>query len=99
VLNTGHRRGGKASCCVGQGANITFREKKRFALHHAELIFDAHLRERVRREAHKNLTDKSLINIIILFAENTSTPTLIFQFFPRSFQRSFAVPPVATHCE
>ncbi|MGA8678828.1 MAG: DUF3631 domain-containing protein, partial [Candidatus Acidiferrales bacterium] len=23
VLNTGHRRGGEASCCVGQGANIT----------------------------------------------------------------------------
>jgi hypothetical protein len=26
VLNTGHRRGGKASCCVGQGANITCKD-------------------------------------------------------------------------
>jgi Protein of unknown function (DUF3631)/Bifunctional DNA primase/polymerase, N-terminal/Primase C terminal 1 (PriCT-1) len=26
VLNTGHRRGGQASCCAGQGANITFRD-------------------------------------------------------------------------
>jgi hypothetical protein len=26
VLNTGHRRGGQASCCVGQGANITFKD-------------------------------------------------------------------------
>lgn len=26
VLNTGHRRGGQASCCVGQGANISFKD-------------------------------------------------------------------------
>ena len=26
VLNTGHRRGGHASCCVGQGVNITFKD-------------------------------------------------------------------------
>jgi hypothetical protein len=26
VLNTGHRRGGTASCCVGQCANITFKD-------------------------------------------------------------------------
>jgi hypothetical protein len=26
VLNTGHRRGGKASCCVGQGQNTSFRD-------------------------------------------------------------------------
>jgi 5S rRNA maturation endonuclease (ribonuclease M5) len=26
VLNTGHRRSGKASCCVGQGANIDFKD-------------------------------------------------------------------------
>jgi hypothetical protein len=26
VLNTGHRRGGSASCCVGKGANVTFRD-------------------------------------------------------------------------
>jgi hypothetical protein len=31
VLNTGHRRGGKASCCVGQGANITFRDFSTFS--------------------------------------------------------------------
>ncbi len=30
VLNTGHRRGGKASCCVGQGANISFRDFSTF---------------------------------------------------------------------
>jgi hypothetical protein len=30
VLNTGHRRGGKASCCVGQGANITFQDFSTF---------------------------------------------------------------------
>ena len=30
VLNTGHRNGGKASCCVGQGANITFRDFSTF---------------------------------------------------------------------
>jgi hypothetical protein len=30
VLNTGHRDGGKASCCVGQGANITFRDFSTF---------------------------------------------------------------------
>lgn len=26
ILNTGHRRGGQASCCVGQGANISFKD-------------------------------------------------------------------------
>jgi hypothetical protein len=26
VLDTGHRRGGAASCCVGQGANISYRD-------------------------------------------------------------------------
>jgi len=26
VLNTGHRRGGAASCCVGQGTNLSFRD-------------------------------------------------------------------------
>ena len=26
VLNTGHRRGGKASCCVGQGQNTSYRD-------------------------------------------------------------------------
>jgi hypothetical protein len=26
ILNTGHREDGKASCCVGQGANITFKD-------------------------------------------------------------------------
>jgi hypothetical protein len=26
VLNTGYRRGGKASCCVGQGANTSYRD-------------------------------------------------------------------------
>lgn len=30
VLNTGHRRGGTASCCVGQGANITFKDFSTF---------------------------------------------------------------------
>jgi hypothetical protein len=30
VLNTGYRRDGKASCCVGQGANITFRDFSTF---------------------------------------------------------------------
>ena len=30
VLNTGHRRGGKASCCVGQGANITYKDFSTF---------------------------------------------------------------------
>ena len=30
VLNTGHRRGGKASCCAGQGANISFRDFSTF---------------------------------------------------------------------
>ena len=31
VLNTGHRRGGKASCCVGQGAAITFKDFSTFS--------------------------------------------------------------------
>ena len=30
VLNTGHRRGGRASCCVGQGADISFRDFSTF---------------------------------------------------------------------
>jgi hypothetical protein len=30
VLNTGHRRGGQASCCVGQGSGITFRDFQTF---------------------------------------------------------------------
>ena len=30
VLNTGHRRGGTASCCVGQGANIGFKDFSTF---------------------------------------------------------------------
>jgi len=30
VLNTGHRRGGTASCCVGQGANISFKDFSTF---------------------------------------------------------------------
>jgi hypothetical protein len=30
VLNTGHRKGGKASCCVGQGTNTTFRDFSTF---------------------------------------------------------------------
>jgi hypothetical protein len=30
VLNTGHRRGGKASLCVGQGANISFKDFETF---------------------------------------------------------------------
>lgn len=30
VLNTGHRRGGKASCCVGQGAATTFKDFSTF---------------------------------------------------------------------
>ena len=31
VLNTGYRRGGKASCCVGQGANITYQDFATFS--------------------------------------------------------------------
>jgi len=30
VLNTGHRRGGTSSCCVGQGASITFKDFSTF---------------------------------------------------------------------
>lgn len=30
MLNTGHRRGGKASCCVGQGSNISFQDFSTF---------------------------------------------------------------------
>lgn len=30
VLNTGHRRGGKASLCIGQGANISFKDFETF---------------------------------------------------------------------
>ena len=30
LLNTGHRRGGKASLCVGQGANITYKDFSTF---------------------------------------------------------------------
>jgi hypothetical protein len=30
VLNTGHRHGGTASCCVGQGTNITFKDFSTF---------------------------------------------------------------------
>ena len=30
VLDTGHRNGGRASCCVGQGANTTFRDFSTF---------------------------------------------------------------------
>jgi hypothetical protein len=30
VLNTGHRKGGKASCCVGQGSNVAFRDFSTF---------------------------------------------------------------------
>jgi hypothetical protein len=30
VLNTGHRRGGKASCCVGQGTATTFKDFSTF---------------------------------------------------------------------
>ena len=30
VLNTGHRRGGQASCCIGQGANITVKDFQTF---------------------------------------------------------------------
>ena len=30
VLNTGHRSGGKSSCCVGQGANVSFRDFSTF---------------------------------------------------------------------
>ena len=30
VLNTGHRIGGKASCCVGQGSNVGFRDFSTF---------------------------------------------------------------------
>jgi len=30
LLNTGYRRGGQASCCVGQGANMTFRDFSTF---------------------------------------------------------------------
>jgi hypothetical protein len=31
VLNTGHRRGGKTSCCVGKGANIGFADFETFS--------------------------------------------------------------------
>ena len=31
VLNTGYRRGGKASCCVGQGANISYKDFATFS--------------------------------------------------------------------
>ena len=30
VLNTGHRKGGKSSCCIGQGANVGFRDFSTF---------------------------------------------------------------------
>jgi len=30
MLNSGHRRGGRASCCIGQGANISFRDFSTF---------------------------------------------------------------------
>lgn len=30
ILNTGHRRGGKASCCVGQGASISYKDFSTF---------------------------------------------------------------------
>jgi hypothetical protein len=30
VLNTGYRRSGKASCCVGQGANVSYRDFQTF---------------------------------------------------------------------
>jgi Protein of unknown function (DUF3631) len=30
VLNTGHRKGGKASCCVGQGADVGFKDFSTF---------------------------------------------------------------------
>jgi hypothetical protein len=30
ILNTGHRRGGSASCCIGQGANISYRNFSTF---------------------------------------------------------------------
>jgi len=30
ILNTGHRRGGTASCCVGQGTNISFKDFSTF---------------------------------------------------------------------
>jgi hypothetical protein len=30
ILNSGYRRGGKASCCVGQGANINYRDFSTF---------------------------------------------------------------------
>jgi hypothetical protein len=30
VLNTGHRRGGKASCCIGQGTNTCFKDFSTF---------------------------------------------------------------------
>jgi hypothetical protein len=30
LLNTGYRRGGQASCCVGQGSNITFKDFSTF---------------------------------------------------------------------
>jgi hypothetical protein len=30
ILNTGHRRGGKASCCAGQGASISYRDFSTF---------------------------------------------------------------------
>ncbi len=31
MLNSGHRRDGKASCCVGQGANVTFKDFRTFS--------------------------------------------------------------------
>jgi Protein of unknown function (DUF3631) len=30
ILNTGHRRGGSASCCTGQGANMSYRDFSTF---------------------------------------------------------------------
>jgi len=30
VLNTGHRRGGKVTCCIGQGANLDFKDFSTF---------------------------------------------------------------------
>ena len=30
VLNSGHRRGGRASCCIGQGANIAYKDFSTF---------------------------------------------------------------------
>jgi hypothetical protein len=31
ILNTGHRRGGKATCCVGQGASISYQDFSTFS--------------------------------------------------------------------